>query len=140
MAIYLEIYGFSSKHLLVFNTSWRHLQGIYWRHLQHAVSITIFCLQNTSWTRLAKTFWRGLENFLKTSRKSSWRQKTVTLKKSWRRLQDMCWREENFSFAEKTSWRQTKCLLGISVSNKFKPVSLYLTNLRWIQNVLIRAQ
>ena len=123
MAIYPEIYRFPSKHLLVFNTSWRHFQGIYWRRLQHVVSVTIFCLQNTSWVCLANTFWRSVENFLKTSRKSSWRQKIVTLKKSWRRLQDLCCREDIFSFAEKTSWRQTKCLLGISVSNKFKPVS-----------------
>ena len=52
-----------------------------------------------------------------TSSKTSWRRrgrrKIVTLKTSWRHLEDVL----------KTSWRETKCFLGISVSDKSKCVS-----------------
>ena len=52
----------------------------------------------------------------------------------------------------KTSWRGTKCLLGISVFNHGPPanlnqyltnlylINIYFTNLRRIQNVLVRTQ
>ena len=116
------------------------LQDMSWRCLQHVVSITIFLLP------LANTFWRHLEDVLKTSRTTSWRRlrkrNIVTLKTSWKRLEDVL----------KTSWRQTKCLRGISVSNhgwltnlnQYLPnpclTNLYFTNLRWIQNALIRTQ
>ena len=44
-----------SKHLLVFKTSWRCLQDMSWRRLQHVFSVTIFRLP------------RRLEDFFKTS-------------------------------------------------------------------------
>ena len=54
---------------------------------------------------------------LKTPSRRFGRRKIVTLKTSSRRLEDISWRRLQ------TSWRQTKCLLGISVSNKSKCVS-----------------
>ena len=52
------------------------LQDMSWRRYQHVFSVTI-----------------RLENVLKTSRKTSWihlgRQKIVTLKTSWKRLEDV---------------------------------------------------
>ena len=72
------------------------------RRLQHVFSVTIFRLP------------RRLEDALKTSRKMSWRrlgrQKIVTLKTSWRRLEDMSWRR-----LEDMSWR---CLEDVLERNK----------------------
>ena len=62
-----------------------------------------------SWRRLEdvlKTFWRRLEDILQDVLKTSWR---YVLKMSWKNIL-------------KTLWRQTKYLLGISVSNKSKCV------------------
>ena len=44
---------------------------------------------------------------------------------SWRRLEDMSWRrlETRLEDVLRTLWRQTNCLLGISVSNISKCVS-----------------
>ena len=55
-----------------------------------------FLSSKTFWRRLAKTSWRRLEDVF---------------------LEDMSWR------VCKTSWRLTKCLLELSVSNKSKCVS-----------------
>ena len=75
-----------------------------WRLLQHVFKVTIFHLPRrledtlkTSWRHLPKTSWRHLEDILKTKN---------------------CYAEDVF----RTSWRQTKCLLEISVSNKYKRV------------------
>ena len=68
-------------------------------------------LQRNNFTS-SKTSPRRLENFLKTSSRGLGRWKIVTLKTSSRRLEDISWRRLQ------TSWRQTKCLLGISVSDK----------------------
>ena len=98
-----------SKHLLIFNTSWRHLQ--------HVFNVIIFRLP------------RCLEDVLKTSRETSWRRlrkrKIVMLKTSSRQFFKTSW-----THVLKTSWRhvwtccrQTRYLLGISVSNKSKYVS-----------------
>ena len=78
-----------------------------------------------------KTSWRCLEDVL---------EDEIFLR--WRRLEDVlktC-REDVF----KTSWRQTKCLLGLSLSNKSKSVSDKSIPIsdksRRIQNALIRIQ
>ena len=104
------------------------------RRLQDVFSITVFPLP------------RRLEDILQDVLKTSGRSKNVTLKTSsrrleemswrclddmsWRRFEDMSWRRlEHISWrllktcledVFKTSWRQTKCLLGISLSNKSK--------------------
>ena len=90
----------------------------------------------------------------------------VTLKTFWRRLEDISWRRLEDALETclqdvlktclqdvlRTSWRQTKCLLWISVSNhglstnlnqyltNLYLTNLYFTNLRRIQNALIRIQ
>ena len=114
-----------SKHLVAVKTSSRRLQGMFF-------SATSF--------RLRKRY----EDVLKTSRKDilklSWksleRRKTVMLKTSSRRFEIMAWRclgdilktclkdvlKICFGDVFKTLWRQTKCFLGISVSNKSKSV------------------
>ena len=75
-------------------------------------------------------------------------------KTSSRRLQDVLEEEKLLRRRrlEDMSWSQTKCLLGISVSNhglltnlsqyltNLYLTNLYLTNLRRIQNALIRTQ
>ena len=58
-----------SKHLLVFKTSWRRLQDMSWRRLQHVFSIKILPLPRRLGGR-----------------------KIVMLKTSSRRLEDMSWR------------------------------------------------
>ena len=102
-----------SKHLLVFKSSWRRLQDMSWRclqdmswgRLQHAFSVTIFCLPGRLEYILQdvfKTFWKTkncyAEDVLETCLEDVW--KTC--------LEDVF----------KMSWRQANCLLGISVSNK----------------------
>ena len=101
----------SSKHLLVLKTFWRRLEDMSWRSLQHVFSITTFedvfrKTKNSYAEGVFKTYWKTcLENVLKTC------------------LEDVlkAYLEEVF----KTSWRQTKCLLGISVSNKSKCESIF---------------
>ena len=114
-----------SKHLLVFKTSWRRLQDMSWRRLQHVFSVTVLRLPRRlqdvlkkSWRRLAKTSWRRLEEVFKTSRKTSskrlGRRTIVRLKTSsrlfedmlWRRLEDMSWRR-----LEDISWRRLQDVL-----------------------------
>ena len=117
-----------------------------WRHLQHIFSVTILRLPRRledvlklSWRRLAKTIWRHLG-----------RRKIITWRTSWRHLEDMSWRRlENVlkTYLEdvlRTLWRQTKYLLGISVSNKSKCASnksifqnLYLTILTRIISIFV---
>ena len=122
-----------SKHLLLFKTSSRHVLKTSSARLQR----NNFSSSKTSWRRLVNTSWRRLDDVLKTSRKTSWRRlgrrKIVTLETSWRDVL-------------KTSWKQTKHLLGISVSNHGLQTNLnqyltnlYFTNLKRIQNALIRT-
>ena len=86
------------KHLLVFKTSWRLLQDMSWKPLQHVFSVTSFRLP------------RRLEDILGDEKLLRWRRFQDVLKIC---LEDVL----------KTSWRQAKCLLGISVCNKSKYVS-----------------
>ena len=97
---------FPSKHLLVFKTSWRHLQGISWRRLEHVFSVTILRLPR----RLGR---RGI----------------VTLKTSSRHLggKHVCW------------WYLYLKNLNVYLTNLCF-TNLYLTNLRRIQNALLRTQ
>ena len=95
--------------------SWRHLEVVLKTSSRHVLKTSSISLQRKnfssskpSWRRLAKTSWKRLENVLKTSRKASWKTKN-------------CYPEDIL----KTSWRQTKCLLGMSVSNKSKYKSIF---------------
>ena len=139
------------KHLLVFKTSWRRLQDMFWRCLQYVLSVTIFRLPK----RLEDVLQKRLEEVLKTSCNTSKRRFKDVLQDvwedekllRWRRLEDMSWRR-----LEDMSWRQTKCLQGISVSKhgllknlhqhltNLYLTNLCFTNLRRIQNALIRTQ
>ena len=103
-------------------TSWRRLAKTSWRPLARRLEDALKDEKLLRSRRLAKTSWRRLEDVFKTSRKTSsrrlGRRKIVTLK--------VCWRHILKTYLEdvfKTSWRQTKCLLVISVSNKSKCVS-----------------
>ena len=122
---------YPSKHLLVFKT-----------RLQR----NNFTSSKTSWRRLTKTSWRRFQDLsqdvLKTSSRRLGRREIVTLKTSWRHVL-----KTYLEYVFKTSRRQTKFLLVISVSNKSKCVSnkslfhkLYLRNLRRIQNASLRTQ
>ena len=71
------------------------------RHIQDMSSR---CVQDMSSTTFR--FPRRLEEVLKTSRNMSWKMEN-------------CYAEDVF----KTSWRQAKCLPGISITNKSKSVS-----------------
>ena len=65
------------KHLLLFKTSWRRLQDMSWKRLQHVFSITIFCLP------------RRLEDVLEDEKLLLWKTSSKhVLKTSWRRLGD----------------------------------------------------
>ena len=121
---------------LVLKTSWRRLQDMSWKRLQHIFSVTTLRFPR----RLEDVLQRRLEDILQDVLKTSWRRlgrrKIVTLRTSWRRLEDMSWRHVLKTCLEdipwrhygdiivsKTLWRQTKYLLGISVYNKSKCLS-----------------
>ena len=139
-------------------TSWERLEDVLqirledvlkasWRHLARRPEDVLkdkklLCLR-TSWTDVLQTLWRH-------ALKTSWRHVLKTC------LEDMFWRHVLKTCLEdvlRTSWRQTKCLLGISVSNhglltnlinqyltNLYLTNLYFTHLRRIQNALIRTQ
>ena len=141
-----------SKHLLVFKTSWRGLQDMSWRCLQHVFRVTIFYVfqdvLKKSWRRfqdlsqdVLKTFSIRLQDVLEDEKLLRWRPLQDVLKTC---LEDLLktYLEDVF----KKSRRQTKFLLVISVSNKSKCVSnkslfhkLCLRNLRRIQNASLRT-
>ena len=118
-----------------------------WRRLQHVTSVTIFRLPR----RLEDVFQIRLEDVLKTSWKHLARRLEDVFKTSWKIKN--CYTEDvlktSWGHVLKTSWRQTKCLLGIYVSNhglltnlnqyltNLYLANLYLKNLRRIQNALI---
>ena len=98
----------TSKHLLV------HVLKMSSARLQH----NNFTSSTTSWRRLEDVLKRFCKDVLKTSGKTSWRhlgrRKTVTLKTSWRRLEDMSWRRR-----EEMSWKSledmsSRCFEDIS--------------------------
>ena len=120
-----------SKHLLVFKTSSRRLEDMSWRRLQHVFSVTIFC------------FPRRLQDVLESKKLLRWRH-----------LQNMSWRH-----VSKTSWghilKTSSGRLGgkenvywwylyLTNLNVYLTslcfTNLYLTDLRRIQNALLRAQ
>ena len=98
-------YNHPRKHLLVFKTFRRRPQDMPWRPLQHVSSVTIFVFED-----VLKTSWRHLARRLG-------RRKIVMLKTFSRRIQGMSWKT-SWIHVLKMSWRQTKCLLWTSVSNK----------------------
>ena len=87
-----------SKHLLVFKTSSRHV-----------LKTSSIRLQRNNFSS-SKTSWRCLG-----------RRKIVTVKTSWRRLEDVL--KTCLEDVCKTSLRQTKCFLELSLSNKSKCIS-----------------
>ena len=87
----------------------RCFQDMSWIHLQDVFSATIFCFSKcladffkTSSKRLV----RCLQNVFKMSSRRLGRQKIVTLKACWRRLQHMSWRRLQ------DVMKSNKCLLG----------------------------
>ena len=120
----LRIKKLHSKHLLVFKTSWRHLQDMSWRCLQHVFSVTILHLPR----RLEDVLQRRFEDVLRNVLKMSSRRLEDALEDEkllrWRRLEDVLkiYLEDVF----KTSPRQTKSLLMILY---LRNLNVYLTNL-----------
>ena len=111
------------------NVSWRRLQEMSWRRLEDVLSVTFFGLPRhvqdvlkTSWKNLEKTSWRRLG-----------RQKIVTLKTFSRRLGE-----------KQNVYQRYRYLTNLNVYI-FDLTNLYLTNpyptnLRQMQNALIRKQ
>ena len=123
-AVYLKFFSaknIPSKYLLVFRTSWRRLQ--------HVFSVTILCLPR----RLEDVLQKRLEDVLKTYWRHLARRLEEVLEDEtllrWRRLEDVLktYLEDVLKTcledALKALWKETKYLLGISVSNKSKCVS-----------------
>ena len=109
-----------------------------------------FLSSKTSWRRLEDILQIRLENVFRALCEMSWRRlgrrKIVTLKASWRRLQDMSWRGlEDVLEINKMFTRISVLIHGLlrnlnqSLSNLYL-TGLYFTNLRRIQNALIRTQ
>ena len=108
--------------------SWRRLQDMSSRRLQdmssrHPQDLSSRRLQDVFSVRLLV---RGLENVFKTSSRRLGRRKIVTLKRCWRRLQDMSRRrlsrrlEDQQMFAENTL-TMIMCTLLSMVYGLFKP-------------------
>ena len=115
-----------SKHLLVLNTSSRRLQDMSWTRLQR-----------NNFTS-SKTSWRCLEDLLEDEKLLHWRHLQDVLKTSGghilkttsRRLegkQNVYW------------WYLHLTNLNVYLTNLCF-TNLHLTNLRWIQNALLRTQ
>ena len=145
-----------SKHLLVFKTSWRGLQDMSWRCLQHVFRVTIFYVfqdvLKKSWRRfqdlsqdVLKTFSIRLQDVLEDEKLLRWRPLQDVLKTC---LEDILktYLEDVF----KTSWKQKNVYWGylylinlnvyvFDLTNLYV-TNLYLTNLKRIQNALIRTQ
>ena len=137
-----------SKHLLVFNTSWRRLGDISWRRLQHTSSVTMFRLPRRLEDVLKisrKTFWKTKNCYAEDVFKTSWRH---VLKTSWRHVLKTSWRHAlkiSWRYILKTSWRHHGrkqntywgylylANLNVYLTNLYF-TNLYVTNLRWIQN------
>ena len=81
--------------MLAFKTSWRRLQNMFWRHLQHVSSLTIFCLPRRLQHVFSVTIFR-LRRRLQDVLKTSWRRKNCyakdVLKTSWRHVLKTSWR------------------------------------------------
>ena len=111
--------------LLVLKTSWRRLQDMSSRRLQHVFTATILRLRDVLKTfckDVLKTSWRHLARRLEDVLKTSWKTKSCYAEDVLKTYLE----EVLKTFLEvilKTLWRQTKFLLGISVSNKSKCVS-----------------
>ena len=74
--------------LLAFKTSWRRLEDMSWRSLQHVFSVTVLRLPR----RLEDLLKTSCKDVMKTSSRCLGKRKTITLKTSWRRLEDISWR------------------------------------------------
>ena len=105
LRLYINERRISQETFVIFKTSWRRLQDMSWRRLQHVLSVTVFRLS------------RRLEDVLKMYLRRLGRRKIF-----------------------KKSWRQTKCLPEYLCLANLYLRNLYLTNLRRIQNALIRTQ
>ena len=117
-----------------------------------------FLSSKTKRLQVVKTSSRCLEDVLEDEKLLRWRRLLDVLKTCLEDVLKTCLEDILKKCLEdifktcledvfKMSWRQAKCFLGISVSNKSKCISnklyltnLYLANLRRIQNPLIRTQ
>ena len=109
-----------------------------WRHLQNVFSVTIFRLPR----RLEDVLQIRLEDVLEDEKLLSWRRLEDVLKTC---LEDAL--KTRLEDVMKKSWRQTKCLLEISLSDESKSVSdKSISHIsisgksRRIQNALTRTQ
>ena len=153
-----------SKHLLVFKTSWRGLQDMSWRCLQHVFRVTIFYVfqdvLKKSWRRfqdlsqdVLKTFSIRLQDVLEDEKLLRWRPLQDVLKTCLEDVLKTCLDDILKTYLEdvfKTSWKQKNVYWGylylinlnvyvFDLTNLYV-TNLYLTNLKRIQNALIRTQ
>ena len=121
------------KHLLVLKTSWKRLQDMSWRRLEHVFSVTIFRLPRL----LEDVLQRHLENVFKMSSRRLARCLQNVLEDEkllrWRCLEDVL--ETNKMFT-----RISVLIHGLLRNLNQYLTNLYFTNLRRIQNALIRTQ
>ena len=134
-----------SKHLLVFKTSSRRLEDMSWRRLQHVFSVTILRLPRRLEDILQdvlKTSWKTKNCYAEDVFKTSWKTKNCyaedVLKTSWRHILKTSSRrlggKQNFYW-----WYLYLTNLNVYLTNLCF-TNLYLTNLRRIQNALLRTQ
>ena len=138
-----SIFGLS-KHLLVLKTSCKYVLKTSWK-TKHCYAEDVL---KTSWRHVLNTSWRHVL-------KMSWRLVLKTcledvLKTCLEDVLETCLEDVLKTCVDdvlKMSWRQTKCLLGISLSDKSKSVSDKSTShisifdkSSRIQNALIRTQ
>ena len=116
------------------------------RRLQHVFIVAILLLPR----RPQDVFKTSCKDVFKTSRKTSsrrpWRRKIVTLKTSSRRLVDMSWRYILKMSLRRLGGKQNVYWWYLHLTNLnvyltyLCLTNLYLTNLRQIQNALLRTQ
>ena len=118
--------------------SWRRLQDMSWRLLQHVFSVTILRLPRRLEDILQdilKTSWKTKNCYAENVLKMSWGH---VLKTSWRHALKTSWR--HYGYKQNTYWGLTNLTnLNVYLTNLYF-TNLHLTILRRIQNALIRTQ
>ena len=118
--------------------------------MQHHLHMPTLCL---IWNKTLRkgfewetTFWKIHNSVFKTSSRRLRRQKIITLKTSYRRLEDMSWRHILKTSSRPLGGKQNiywwyVYLINLNVYlTNLCFTNLYLTNLRRIQNALVRNQ
>ena len=144
------IQNLPSKHFLVFKKSWRRLQGMSWRRLQQVFSVTILRLPRRL-EDVLKTSWKTKNCYAEDVLKTSWRHVLKTswrhvLKTSWRHILKTSWRHVLKTSSRRLGGKQNVYWWYLYLTNlnvyltNLCFANLYLTNLRWIQNALLRTK